>query len=645
MCCTKSLEVLIVLLLVNVFSLFVAPAEANTAQPLPGASTVPQFDPSRFAAYVDGSVERSMIDTQMPGLIFSAAQSDGTLYLQGYGWSHPENRLAADPENHPFFIGSVSKVFTAVAILQLWERGLLGLDDDVEQHIDSRLYDTRLGNVTIRHLLTHTAGFEERMTNYYGEIPHTEGLTDAEILRKIKPRQIREPGTLIGYSNYSWVILGQIMEAVSGLSYNDYIEQNILNPLGMSKSGMVPETPEESALFEAVKSHSWRGGAYREIEIIPAHPVTAPSGLIRSTASDMARFARMMLNGGELEGVRILTPDAHAKLFEVMAENAPETGGRTAGFWTYKIGDHRVFAHTGQHEDFRSHLMIIPSVDLALFVSNNSPAGSALRLPSQIVEHFFGGTPLAIPDGDVSPINPKRYRGSYLGTRGTESRFERIFWSLGSEAHVSATAEAVFIGGMRYTVVAKDLFQSPHTGEYVRFFGPDEGAATHYSKGAATYQVYQRVDYLRSRASISHPVIITLILSLIILLAAPFQVLNSVQTSGGKDFGSRTDWLLRAAALAAIVSILAFGSAIQDYADVATASTKAFPNAAFALSIWAAIAFTAITLLSFVAGVFDFKNGHGALSGRLIRMAVILVFALTTAALFYWNFLPDPLFL
>ncbi|MEM6537573.1 MAG: serine hydrolase domain-containing protein [Pseudomonadota bacterium] len=640
----KSLAGLIVLSLTIVCCLFLAPANAMSLEQSGSAAVVSEIDLSRFEAYVDGSVERSMIDTKMPGLVFSAARSDKTFYLKGYGWSHPENRLAADPDDHPFFIGSITKVFTAVGILQLWEKVLLRLDDDATQHIDSSLYDARLGSVTIRHLMTHTAGFEERMTNYYGEIPNTDGLTDAEVLRKIKPQQIREPGTLIGYSNYSWIILGQIIESVSGLSYNDYIEEKILNPLGMRKSGMMPESPEQKALFKAVRSHSWRGGAYREIQIVPQHPVAAPSGLIRSTASDMARFARMILNAGELEGVRILTPDAHAKLFEVMAENAPETAGRTAGFWTYTIGDHRIFAHTGQHEDFRSHLMIIPSLDLALFVSNNSPAGSALGLPRQIVEHFFGDTPLAVPEENIRPINPKRYSGSYLGTRGTDSRFERLFWSLWSEVQVSASEDSVLIGGMRYMPIAQDLFQSPHTGEYVRFFGPDGETATHYSKGFATYQVYRRVGYLRSGASIRQPVTATLILSLIILIATPFQLLDRVQASNRRAIGLPTEWLLRVSALTAIVSILAFGSAMQNYGGDASASTRAFPNATFSISIWAAIAFTAITLLSLVACVFDFKNGRGAFFGRLIRMAVVLVFAVTTVSLFYWNFIPDPLF-
>ena len=137
----------------------------------------------------------------------------------------------------------------------------------------------------------------------------------------------------------------------------------------------------------------------------------------------------------------------------------------------------------------------------------------------------------------------------------------------------------------------------------------------------------------------------TLILSLIILVAIPFQVVSGMQTSNSNHFGSRTDWLIRAAALAAIVSILAFGSAMQNYGGDASASTKPFPNATFALSIWAAIVFAVMTLLSFVAGLFDFKDARGALSGRVIKMAIILVFALTTAALFYWNFIPDPLFL
>ena len=200
--------------------------------------------------------------------------------------------------------GSISKLFTWTAVMQQVERGKLDLDADVNPYLDFKIPPGPDGEpVTLRNIMTHTPGFEEAVKELITEDPDRLVPLD-EAVRRWTPNRIFKAGTMPAYSNYATALAGHIVERVSGLGFDDYLDQNIFQPLGMAHSSFRQPLPKglEAAMSKGYDSDSGKPKGYELISL-------APAGSLAATGSDMARFMIAHLQNGALGDQRILSEE------------------------------------------------------------------------------------------------------------------------------------------------------------------------------------------------------------------------------------------------------------------------------------------------------------------------------------------------
>src|SRR5215216_6575705 len=192
-------------------------------------------DPAELEAFLDEELGREMDQHHIAGAAVSVVKDGELFFAKGYGAADLENGIPVDPEQTTFRIGSVTKLFTWTAVMQLAEQGKPDLDEDINTYLDFRIPDTYPQPITLKHLLTHTAGFETR----YFEVAALDAddqLPTREWLVSHMPARVRPSGEYAAYSNYGTSLAGYIVARVSGEPYDQYIQEHILNPLGMVHS-------------------------------------------------------------------------------------------------------------------------------------------------------------------------------------------------------------------------------------------------------------------------------------------------------------------------------------------------------------------------------------------------------------------------
>ncbi|MEM8988308.1 MAG: serine hydrolase domain-containing protein [Pseudomonadota bacterium] len=604
------------------------------------------IDPKHLEAYVDGAADKALLDHKISGLAISIVRSDGPVLVKGYGWSNAPEKLAVNADAHAFHIGSVSKVITATATMQLVQKGLIDLDKEVSAYLHPSTYDDRLGAITVLDLLGHTAGFEERYANFTGKVAGAEKLSDQSLLAKFKPSQMRAPGGMASYTNHTWVLLGKIIEAVTGVKYEDYVENYILGPLEMKHSGFEPEDLEEEKRFRRIKTHKWSSQGFKTIElgVQPQHPLLYPTGGMRASAGDMGRFAQMFLNNGVLDGERILQPQAFERSVTHTSKQALETNGRTPIFWTYFIGKHRVFQHTGRASGFVSRLIIIPSLDLAIFANANSVHGASMGVPLQITKHLLQGGARHLSPRSSDPLDLRRYAGTYKLSRGS-GRFEKVY--LTSFASVTGTGDnqlLLKVNGKSdlFYPVDVDLFQSSATGEYARFFGPQNGKANVFSKGGLYISFAERVGFVQTRQFFVLIISLGAIVSTVLLLSAVFGL---ILKTCGKTFcvGGRTSFVMTAAAIAYLVSCATVLIGLIAYGSDLKLLYGLFPTPVLGFGfVLAHIAFF-LVFCAVVVVAEDWRQGRGSLIKRVYYTTAALALVSASLVALQWNIVPDSL--
>jgi len=284
------------LLIALMLATFQVPSEAN-------AETV-RLDTAKIDALVRDGMERYRI----PGMAVGIAYRDQIVYVQGYGIADDNNR-PVKPET-PFVLGSVTKSITAIAILQLAEQGRLGLDDSVRKHLPELQWDESAegGPVTIRHLLHQTAG----LSTYTGRQWLADGdLAPAEAVDRLGRIKLRgAAGSVFRYSNANFILLGEIVTRVSGLSYEDYVEENVFGPLEMRNSFAADPEAKERGLASGYQSVFGRLKATNP----PLTPAQVPAGYLASSAEDMTHYLLAQLNGGEYRDRKLLTSEGVEKM-------------------------------------------------------------------------------------------------------------------------------------------------------------------------------------------------------------------------------------------------------------------------------------------------------------------------------------------
>ena len=409
------------------------PQSAEAPAPLAATAPVlapesPQLTSADLEAWLDGFLPYALARGNIAGGVVVVVKDGQVLLQKGYGYADVEKKEPVDAAATLFRPGSVSKLFTWTAVMQLVERGKLDLDADVNQYLDFKIPPGPAGEpVTLRDLLTHTPGFEEALKELISEDP-SRIATLADTVKGWVPERIFEAGTTPAYSNYGTGLAGYIVERVSGLSFDDYLDRNIFGPLGMSKSSFRQPLPEAlaAAMSQGYKVATEKPQGYELINL-------APAGSLAATGADMARFMIAHLQKGAYGDARILSEETARKMHGTPLTIIPNVNRMLLGFYETDTNGHRIISHGGDTQYFHSDLHLYVDDGVGYFISFNSSGKDGAVGPLReafyrnFADRYFPG-PAAegSVDEKVAKEHAAQVAGSYISTRRPETNFMSV---------------------------------------------------------------------------------------------------------------------------------------------------------------------------------------------------------------------------
>jgi CubicO group peptidase (beta-lactamase class C family) len=458
-----------------------APSKPGTEQ-LPAEKTptsTHELTAQDLETFLDGVMPLQLERDDIAGATVAVVKDGKLLFAKGYGYSDYEQKKPVSAEETLFRPGSVSKLFTWTAVMQMVEQGKLDLDRDVNDYIDYKIPEAFGKPITLKNILTHTPGFEEQIKDLIRTGSESPNL--GEYLKTHIPARIYAPGTVPAYSNYGAALAGYVVERVSGIPFNQYVEENIFKPLGMTHSTFAQPLPVELAPSMS-NGYKLASEGPKPFEVV----VPAPAGSLSSTATDMARFMMAHLQDGQLGDARILLPETarlmHSRLF-ALDEAA---NGMCYGFYEESRNGHRIIGHGGDTVSFHSDLHLIPDASVGFFVSHNSQ-GRGNPLPRTILweallARYFPYTPPSQPTMASAKEDAIAVSGTYMLSRRSDASFLKATTLLGEFTVSPAEGETIEVAQLtgpngkakRWREVGPMTFLEEN-GQDKLVFNPDSG--------------------------------------------------------------------------------------------------------------------------------------------------------------------------
>lgn len=426
------------------------------------------------------------------GGVFMVVQEGEIIFLEGSGYQELENDIPVDPGETRFRLGSISKVFTATALMQLVEQGLLDLHTDIREYLPQLEwvgdYEEK---VTAWHLLTHTAGLDERMigtiTRDFREIEPLE-----QFLWETLPPRIQTPGELPQYSNHGLALTALLVEAATGMDFDSYLEQEVFAPLGMESSS--PRVREEDLPLLA-REYKMDG-----TDFIP-RPLYEfnypPVGSMIAPASDVARFMIDFLQVEE----GIIQEETREEMLREQFQLHPQLPAMGLGFFELNFFGHSFVGHGGDTLGSHSFMLLDREGQQGFFISGTGPGGPALIRDTieGIVQSFYGEWAGEEPQLMDEPPTGDHLLGSYRNNRYSRHRVERLLTLLQPNLRVAGGED----GNLRMITpeqevtlypLEPDLYVNPDEG-YLVYFGSDSAGGRDYLQFNFPIIVYEKLKW------------------------------------------------------------------------------------------------------------------------------------------------------
>jgi CubicO group peptidase (beta-lactamase class C family) len=348
---------LVLLLILGQFPAAAAPRRRSVRHPSAPVQPAP-IPPAALVTAARQAAEAALM-AGVPAVQIAVSDGGQIIYSEAFGLTDKEHATAATPRS-VLQIGSVTKQFTAAAILRLAERGALTLDDRIEKFVPE--FDPRGATVTLRQLLSHTSGLPRDWFPPTAPVNLTAPVTRAQTIKTLNGQPFDfQPGIKWSYSNAGYMLLGYAIESITGKSFADFVHHEFALPLGLIDTGVCGTStlplPEGYGLIGT----TW-------LRMAPLHPsVVWSSGSLCSTASDLARWSHLLATG------HAMLPDSYATMTDPVRHN-----GYALGVISQKILEHPTVWHDGAINGFRSYLLYFSDQDVAIAVVTNAfPAPDA----------------------------------------------------------------------------------------------------------------------------------------------------------------------------------------------------------------------------------------------------------------------------
>lgn len=478
-----------------------ATAQQNRGAPSGNIHTVTSLahgptEPAEMESFLDHLFSQQLEEHNVAGAAIAVVKDGKLFFAKGYGYADVEKGIPVDPEQTIFRIGSVGKTFTWTAVMQLVEQGKLNLDTDINTYLDFRIPDTFPQPVTLKHLMTHTSGFEDRWLESLVS-DASELIPAREWLISNTPGRVRPPGEAAGYSNYNAMLAGYIVSRVSGQPYDQYIQEHIFDPLGMVHSTVQSPIPADLQPL-ASAGYTYVNGAFQPFPDYIAQPAGLPSGMHQSSVTDMARFMITHLEDGRygdenIPEARILEESTAQQMQSTLYTPDPRLLGMAYGFADMSDNGQRTLGHQGYGPPMSSQLLLLPDQHLGIFVVYNSLGARDGALTTQhygfqraFFDHYYpayAAAPIQSPAHLAQEAG--RFVGLYRFANSHATTPEKVMGLLGIDTiEISDPGDGTLLFSMggpewRFVEVAPLYFRQVDGPFAMVFREDDRGRITH----------------------------------------------------------------------------------------------------------------------------------------------------------------------
>ena len=390
------------------------------------SNDVNQMNENKIFGSISNNIDDLMNKFKITGLSLAVVKDSNIAWSRGFGYSDKENKQNAT-QHTKYLIGSMTKLFTGTAIMQLAESGKLDLDKPVTDYLTELKIKNRNGSnpiITVRNLLTHHSGLPcDNFDKFYNEFPDNTDNTFRKALDYINNTYSSfEPNYIWSYSNLGYSLLGMVIEKVSGQDYSEYIKENILKPLNMNESGTILDADMVSVLAKTYTNNTFEHeGFLRDL----------PAGCVISTASDMANFVDMILNNGK-DSENVLSEKAIKEMLTCQNPTVRMDLDFKMGLsWMLEWSGYdyagKVAWHDGSTEHYNGLTIVLPNQKLGIVLLSNSSTALPVflrKVANIVLKEILSQNGIAEPsDNDmdhapISPVDPMLIEGTYAGLNG-----------------------------------------------------------------------------------------------------------------------------------------------------------------------------------------------------------------------------------
>jgi len=566
------------------------PTEGTAATKPADAQVAKALTADDVNAWLDGYMPYALATGDLAGAVVAVVKDGQILTERGFGYANVEKKTPVDPKLTLFRPGSVSKLITWTAVMQLVEQGKLDLDADVNKYLGSDFQvPARDGKpITLRNIMTHTAGFEEQVKNIITEDPTQPGYV--ELLKRWMPTRVFDAGTTPAYSNYATSMAGYIVERVSGESFYEYVEKHIFAPLDMKHSTMRQPLPPALEPLMAT-GYIVASGEAKKFEIVGP----APAGALSSPGEDMAHFMIAHLQNGEYNGNRILKEETARLMHDSALTLLPPLNRMELGFFETNINGREVIAHLGDTQNFHTSLHLFLKDNAGFYVSFNSAgkegAAHKLRLAlfADFADRYFPGAPrsTARVDEATAKQHAQLMAGNWVASRGSQTTFLSAIGLIGqTKVGVGAKGELVVadlkgLNGqpIQWVETTPFLWQDPNGHDQLTAKVVD-GKVDRWSYSlVAPFDVYLRASTASNGAWLVPSLCVSLAVLVLTLVFWPVTAIVRRRYRARLDLPAPALRAYRAGKIGALLALAAFGtwamSIISMFSDL-NKTTSAF---------------------------------------------------------------------
>lgn len=429
---------------------------------------LPSTDPAEMEAFLDAFISTQLAEYQIPGAAVAVVVDGELFFAKGYGVTDSRSQMPVQADRTLFHAGSVTKLFTWTAVMQLVEQGRLDLHTDVNDYLTGIQIPARHDMapypepVTLHHLLTHTPGFEDQLSNLYRFGPNDGLSLDEYIVRKL-PARVYPPGEIIGYSNYGAALAGYIVQQVTGIPYEQYIEENILAPLEMQRTTIRQPVPAEwlhepSRSDLALGHYPGLNGPLPLHEYFPSAPVVG----LTATVTDIAKFMIAHLQDGHYGAARILQASTAQEMHRQQFTHDPRLPGVTYGLVEWMRNEQRLLWHGSSTGFFEGMIFLLPEHNIGAFIVYNrkTPHEAGREFRQAFLDHYYPVAPMPqTRTGD--PALAREYAGAYRESRWAYSRADKIIYMFTRYHTMAATPDGQLnLNGVAYVATEPGVFHA-----------------------------------------------------------------------------------------------------------------------------------------------------------------------------------------